>query len=116
MMAVMGIAKTVFMDTHVLLAVRERLQDAYGDRLEAATLFGSRARGDHSDESDYDIAVFLKGYDLTMPEVLRLADISWDIQTELNAVISFKPFPAGRDEFSSGLLQEVRKDGIVFVR
>ncbi len=114
MMAIMSTAKTVFVDSNILLAVRERLQDAYGDRLAEATLFGSRARGDHKDESDYDIAVFLKDYDLTMPEVLRLADISWDIQAEWNAVISFKPFPAGRDEFPSGLLQEIRKDGIVF--
>jgi predicted nucleotidyltransferase len=114
MMAIMGTAKILYVDPFVLTTVRGRLQDVYGDRLEEATLFGSRARGDHSDESDYDIAVFLKGYDLTMPEILRLADISWDIQTQLNAVISFKPFPAVSEEIPSGLLQEIRKDGIAF--
>src|SRR3712207_7722889 len=34
--------------------------EIYGDRLERVVLFGSRARGDAGEASDYDIAVFLK--------------------------------------------------------
>ena len=34
-----------------------------GDRIERVVLFGSRARGDAGEESDYDVAVFLN--DLT---------------------------------------------------
>jgi predicted nucleotidyltransferase len=32
----------------------------YGDRLERVALFGSRARGDHRPDSDYDVAVLIK--------------------------------------------------------
>ena len=43
----------------VLSRFRAALVDAYGDRLERAVLFGSRARGDSPPDSDYDIAVLL---------------------------------------------------------
>ena len=94
----------------VLKAARQRLSDAYGDRLAEVVLFGSRARGDASTESDYDVAVFLNNYDLTMPEVLRLADLSWELQAQFDAIVSFKPFPAGGG--GSPLLAEVRADGV----
>jgi predicted nucleotidyltransferase len=32
----------------------------YGDRIERVVLFGSRARGDAQENSDYDVAVFLR--------------------------------------------------------
>lgn len=34
----------------------------FGDELLGLLLFGSRARGDYSDQSDYDILIVLKGY------------------------------------------------------
>jgi uncharacterized protein len=33
----------------------------YSDRIERVVLFGSRARGNARDESDYDVAGLLKG-------------------------------------------------------
>ena len=47
----------------------------YGDKLERMILFGSRARGDNSSDSDYDIAVFLKNPDRLWTELGRLGDI-----------------------------------------
>jgi predicted nucleotidyltransferase len=38
---------------------RERVLRTFGDRVERIVLYGSRARGDPHDESDWDIAVFL---------------------------------------------------------
>jgi predicted nucleotidyltransferase len=99
-------------DKRVIAAVRNGLQALYGDRLNEIALFGSRARGDHNEESDYDVAVFLSEYDLDMSEVLRLADLSWNIQAELDAIVSFKPFPAGASSPESALLEQVRRDGI----
>jgi predicted nucleotidyltransferase len=32
----------------------------YGERIERVVLFGSRARGDAHEDSDYDVAVFLR--------------------------------------------------------
>src|SRR5215218_1916711 len=44
----------------ILKRFRATLDEMYGDRLERVVLFGSRARGDAGEDSDYDIAVFLK--------------------------------------------------------
>ena len=42
------------------------LREAFGARLVSALLFGSRARGDHQRDSDYDISVLLKDLDLDL--------------------------------------------------
>ena len=39
----------------VLSRFRAALAETYGDRLERAVLFGSRARGDARPDSDYDV-------------------------------------------------------------
>ena len=43
-------------DDTVMSRLRAALQALYGDRLERAMLFGSRARGDARPDSDYDVA------------------------------------------------------------
>ncbi|PCN51160.1 hypothetical protein B6U99_00855 [Candidatus Geothermarchaeota archaeon ex4572_27] len=40
----------------------ECLKSVFGERLLGVMLFGSRARGDYRDDSDYDILVLLSGY------------------------------------------------------
>jgi uncharacterized protein (UPF0332 family)/predicted nucleotidyltransferase len=45
-----------------LSRIASALRDAFGARLVSALLFGSRARGDHRPDSDYDIAVFLDNF------------------------------------------------------
>jgi predicted nucleotidyltransferase len=44
-----------------LRELKENLQRLLGDRLLRMVLFGSRARGDHGVESDYDIAIIVRG-------------------------------------------------------
>src|SRR5438874_9741392 len=54
---------------------RATLTEIYGDRIERVVLFGSRARGDAREDSDYDVAVFLRDYAPgTTTELYRLAD------------------------------------------
>jgi predicted nucleotidyltransferase len=43
-----------------LTPFRQALGRLYGDRLERVVLYGSRARGDARQDSDYDLAVFLR--------------------------------------------------------
>jgi predicted nucleotidyltransferase len=88
------------------------LHRLYGDRVERIVLFGSRARGDARAASDYDIAVFLKDPGALAEELHRLASISTDILLETGPVISAKPFRSGADRERTGLMHELRRDGI----
>ena len=78
-------------DDPVLIRFRAALADTYGDRLQRAVLFGSRAGGDFQPDSDDDIAVFIRGPDAWFDEVARLANIGADILVDTGAVISAKP-------------------------
>lgn len=79
----------------ILTRFRATLAEVYGDRLERVVLYGSRARGDHRPDSDYDIAVFIKD-----PRLARRGDpptgtdhLGYPVQP--GAVISATPFRAG---------------------
>ena len=91
---------------------RAAVDQTYGDRLERVILFGSRARGDHQPDSDYDIAVFIRDLGSFYDESGRLAGITTDILEDTGAVISATPFPAGAYRERSGFMHELRKDGI----
>jgi predicted nucleotidyltransferase len=47
-------------DDPILKRFRAALDALYGGRLERVVLFGSRARGEARQDSDYDVAVFLR--------------------------------------------------------
>jgi len=83
----------------------------YGDRVERIVLYGSRARGDAREDSDWDVAVFLRGPLQWWPEVSRLGDISTKLLFDTGAVISAKPFPAQAYERRTALMHDVRQDG-----
>lgn len=46
----------------VLRRAKAGLQAIYGPRLTGVVLYGSRARGDHRPDSDYDLLVLIKDY------------------------------------------------------
>ena len=95
-----------------LTRFRAALTEVYGGRLERVVLYGSRARGDHHRDSDYDIAVFIKDPGSLSAELDRLARISTDILLDTGAVISAKPFPAGAYREQTGFMSELRRDGL----
>jgi len=95
----------------VLTRFRAAVAEAYGDRLERVVLFGSRARGDHRPDSDYDIAVFVKDPGDLWDELGTLSEITTAILNDTGAVISAKPFYAGSYRKRTGFMHEVRKDG-----
>ena len=96
----------------VLKKFRAALADLYGERIERVVLYGSRARGDASEDSDYDIAVFLEDRRSRYQEFGRLAGIEIDMLDELGAIVHAMPYAAGSWRDRSPLMHEIRKDGL----
>ena len=96
----------------ILGRFRAELDALYGARIERVVLFGSRARGEARDDSDYDIAVFL--YDLTdyWGEADRIVDIETDILLDTGALIQAFPFRAGAYNDRTSLMREIRLEGV----
>ena len=96
----------------VLTRFRIALAEIYGARLERAVLFGSRARGDYRPDSDYDVAVFLRGYTSLWSELGPLAKLTTEILVETGALISAKPFPAGDHRDARPFMREIAREGM----
>src|SRR5215471_7775829 len=101
----------------ILKRFRAALDEIYGDRIERVVLFGSRARGDAGADSDYDVAVFLKGLkegDLVnrWRELDRLADLRSELLSATDAFIDAKPYPAGAYRNLTALMSEIRREGV----
>ena len=84
----------------------------YGDRIERVVLFGSRARGDASADSDYDVAVFLCDMGDRFAEMDRLADLGTDILNETGEFVHAMPYRAGGYEERTPLMLAVRSEGV----
>ena len=99
-------------DDPVLKRFRAALDEVYGSRIERVVLYGSRARGDASDESDYDVAVFLRDFADRWREMDRIIPIVTDILYEDEAFIHAMPYRAGAYAARTPLMQEIRREGI----
>ena len=82
--------------------LREITSFAHKHNIEKILLFGSRARGDHTQRSDVDIAV--KGGDLD--------GFYWDIKENIHSLLIFDVVDCSR-EISKELTDEIERDGIV---
>jgi predicted nucleotidyltransferase len=96
----------------ILARFRTELDRLYGERLERVVLFGSRARGDAKQDSDYDVAIFLKDLTDRWSEFGRLAAIETEILSETGAFIHAMPFRAGAYRERTPLMHELRREGI----
>jgi len=99
-------------DDPILKRFREDLGRVYGGRLERIVLFGSRARGDARDDSDYDIAVFIRDFAEFSAELDRLVEVETEILFDTGAVINALPFPEGGYRQRSAFMHELRRDGL----
>jgi predicted nucleotidyltransferase len=95
-----------------LILFKERLQKKLGDNLIRIILFGSRARGDNDEYSDYDCIVIVKENNKSIKEAIL--DIESDILYEKNAV--FSAFSYTEDELAlrryMPFIINVNKEGI----
>lgn len=86
--------------------------------VEAAFLFGSRARGTHDVDSDADIAILLRGkHQRFLTTTLAMTDIAFDVLLETG--INISPLPIWLDEWehpenysNPALLKNIARDGI----
>ena len=96
----------------ILKRFRAALDELYGDRIERVVLFGSRARGDEQMDSDYDVAVFLKGFADRWQEVDRIVPLVTAILYQDGAFIHAMPHRAGSYDDRTPLMREIRREGI----
>jgi uncharacterized protein len=96
----------------IMSRFRAALDEVYGPRVERVVLFGSRARGDARPDSDYDVAVFLRDTESFGQEADRIAEIETDILYDTGAVINALPLKAGAYRELTGLMGELRREGL----
>jgi uncharacterized protein len=96
----------------VLIRFRAALDALYGNRIERVVLFGSRARGDATPDSDYDVAVFLNDLDDRWVEADRISDIETDILYDLGAFIHAMPYRSESYQERTPLMHELRREGV----
>jgi len=96
----------------ILKRFRAALDKLYGDRIDRVVLFGSRARGDARVDSDYDVAVFLKGLADRWQEIDRIVPLVTDILYEEGVFIHAMPNRAGSYDDRTSLMREIRREGI----
>lgn len=104
---------------HAVQVFLERVAGQYP--LIGARLYGSRARGDHDQYSDADLAVFLKGARNAKADLfhvkLAMADIAFDVLLDTDILVS--PLPIWEEEWehpesydNPRLLENIRREGV----
>jgi predicted nucleotidyltransferase len=97
-----------------LKTISRRLHDELGEDIEGFFAFGSRIRGDHNDDSDFDLLVVV--IERTPEKIDRIISIIVDVEFENN--MSF--FPVIKDsisfnlekKFSTPFYQNIINEGI----
>ena len=75
-------------------------------------LFGSRARGDANEDSDYDVAVFLKSVRPGMVEWNQLADLRLSFLDDGGRFFDAIPFRSSDCDSHRPILRSIRRDGL----
>lgn len=101
-------------DDPILARLKRELETLYGARLKQVLLYGSRARGDHRDDSDYDVLVVLEGPFQWWNEVKRLGNISWTVAVDTGGTTMLSLKPVTPDDLlkRTGFMHNVRLDAV----
>jgi uncharacterized protein len=97
----------------ILTALREGMEQVYGERLVRMVLYGSRARGDAEPGSDIDVLIVLAGTVDPGEEISRTGGLIADLSLQFGEVISCVFMDEERFMHRQGpFLRNVRKEGI----
>jgi uncharacterized protein len=90
---------------------RRALKEMPRRRIAKVVLYGSRARGDARKDSDWDLAVFIRGRPTPRDHSI-LSYISYDLMIETGAFIQAFAFPASHERRDYSFYRNVREDGV----
>lgn len=90
---------------------KRRAEAALPGRVARVMLYGSRARGEARADTDWDLAVFLRGA-ITIDEHHKLSDIGASVLWDHGAVIQSLPLAESRQTEDSEIIRSVQADGI----
>jgi predicted nucleotidyltransferase len=91
----------------------EKLKETYGDNLVKVILYGSKARGDQTEDSDIDIMVVLGDYMDIKKERFKIYDIVWSVCYVYDLLISvIIKNKSDYEKFDTILLKNIENEGI----
>ncbi len=94
----------------VIKDFKQAVAQLYGNRLDKIILYGSQARGDNREDSDFDFAVVLKDETInSFKEISQMVNVVFPVMLEHNADISYKPI-------NNSLLNQTDKVFYYFLR
>lgn len=98
-------------DLTLIREFKRRAEKALPGRIVRVVLYGSRARGDARPDSDWDVAIFLKGAPSSEDRNV-LSDIGFDLMMERGQYLQTIAIDAARTPEGSYFLRNVLKDGL----
>ena len=100
-------------DASVLADLSSALRAHYGTRLVKLVLFGSRARGDAEQDSDFDVLVVLRGHVDPRVERQAMGDTVYRVCWDHDVVVSCHFVTVDRfDHEQSPLFLNARREGV----
>jgi predicted nucleotidyltransferase len=98
----------------VLARIASTLRDRFGQKIASVYAFGSRARGSHGEQSDFDVLIVVKGKE---PEIEH-AIMEAFVEEELNTGLIFAPIVKDEKAFDlerqyhSPFYENIQREGI----
>lgn len=98
-------------DRDLLRRFEARVREALPGRVERVVAFGSRARGDHEEDSDLDVAVFVRDY--RYEDRAAVVSVASEFLGEEPVYLQAMAFEAERYDAKSFLMRNIRTEGVM---